>query len=174
MERLVALANENLIPAALAGMVRFFRGLDDFEPDPHEPGKRGGRCDLIRERGEGLRALEAHERGAQMLHAGALDAHEAMGLVALVYLESPANPTNAFIELYNGGPRAVDVSNWTLTEHATQREFVYTHKWRVGDLVMWDNRQTMHRARPFPEHEPRDVRRTTLQGDGPTTAQVAA
>jgi alpha-ketoglutarate-dependent 2,4-dichlorophenoxyacetate dioxygenase len=60
-----------------------------------------------------------------------------------------------------------------LNEIATQREFVYSHRWRVGDLVMWDNRQTMHRARPFPEHEPRDVRRTTLMGDGPTTAQVA-
>jgi len=61
-----------------------------------------------------------------------------------------------------------------LIEHATQREFVYTHKWRLGDLVMWDNRQTMHRARPFPAHEPRDVRRTTLAGDGPTAAQLAA
>jgi len=61
-----------------------------------------------------------------------------------------------------------------LNEIATQRQFVYSHRWRVGDLVMWDNRQTMHRARPFPAHEPRDVRRTTLVGDGPTAAQVAA
>jgi alpha-ketoglutarate-dependent 2,4-dichlorophenoxyacetate dioxygenase len=60
-----------------------------------------------------------------------------------------------------------------LVEHATQRQFVYAHKWRVGDLVMWDNRQTMHRARPFPAHEPRDMRRTTLMGDAPTVAQVA-
>ena len=55
-----------------------------------------------------------------------------------------------------------------LVEHATQRQFVYAHQWRVGDLVMWDNRQTMHRARPFPAHEPRDMRRTTLMGEGPT------
>jgi alpha-ketoglutarate-dependent 2,4-dichlorophenoxyacetate dioxygenase len=60
-----------------------------------------------------------------------------------------------------------------LVEHATQRQFVYSHRWRVGDLVMWDNRQTMHRARPFPAHEPRDVRRTTLAGDRPTVAQVS-
>ena len=60
-----------------------------------------------------------------------------------------------------------------LVEHATQRHFVYAHRWRVGDLVMWDNRQTMHRARPFPAHEPRDMRRTTLMGDAPTVAQVA-
>jgi alpha-ketoglutarate-dependent 2,4-dichlorophenoxyacetate dioxygenase len=60
-----------------------------------------------------------------------------------------------------------------LIEHATQRQFVYSHQWRVGDLVMWDNRQTIHRARPFPENEPRDVRRTTLAGDRPTVAQVS-
>jgi len=60
-----------------------------------------------------------------------------------------------------------------LVEHATQRQFVYAHRWRVGDLVMWDHRQTMHRARPFPVHEPRDMRRTTLMGDAPTVAQVA-
>jgi alpha-ketoglutarate-dependent 2,4-dichlorophenoxyacetate dioxygenase len=61
-----------------------------------------------------------------------------------------------------------------LIEDATQREFVYSHKWAVGDLVMWDNRQTMHRGRPFPAEEPRDVRRTTLAGDGPTVAQAEA
>ncbi len=58
-----------------------------------------------------------------------------------------------------------------LTNHATQREFVYKHQWRKGDLVIWDNRRTMHRARPFPNHEPRDVRRTTLAGEGPTAEQ---
>ena len=59
-----------------------------------------------------------------------------------------------------------------LTEIATQRQFVYSHEWSVGDLVMWDNRATMHRGRPFPAHEPRDVRRTTLMGDAPTVAQA--
>lgn len=58
-----------------------------------------------------------------------------------------------------------------LMEHATQREFVYRHRWQVGDLVMWDNRATMHRARPFPHDEPRDMRRTTLMGDAPTVEQ---
>jgi len=51
-----------------------------------------------------------------------------------------------------------------LTEHATQREFVYSHSWRPYDLVMWDNRVTMHRARRFDRNEIRDVRRTTLAG----------
>ena len=62
-----------------------------------------------------------------------------------------------------------------LVEHATQPEFVYKHKWRVGDLVMWDNRTTMHRARRFDDrNETRDVRRTTLAGDVATIAQAAA
>ena len=61
-----------------------------------------------------------------------------------------------------------------LTEHATQREFVYSHSWRLNDLVMWDNRQTMHRARRFDDrNEVRDMRRTTLAGDGATIEQVA-
>ena len=55
-----------------------------------------------------------------------------------------------------------------LTEHATQREFVYSHPWTQHDLVMWDNRTTMHRARRFDRTEVRDMRRTTLAGEGPT------
>ena len=49
-----------------------------------------------------------------------------------------------------------------------QRELVYRHKWRVGDLVMWDNQSTMHRARPFEDEKyPRDLRRTTLTVGAP-------
>jgi alpha-ketoglutarate-dependent 2,4-dichlorophenoxyacetate dioxygenase len=57
-----------------------------------------------------------------------------------------------------------------LTEHATRREFVYSHEWRQYDLVMWDNRTTMHRARRFDRNEVRDVRRTTLGGELPIAA----
>jgi alpha-ketoglutarate-dependent 2,4-dichlorophenoxyacetate dioxygenase len=51
-----------------------------------------------------------------------------------------------------------------LTEHATQPQFVYRHRWRPGDLVIWDNRTTMHRVRRFDRNQIRDVRRTTLGG----------
>lgn len=61
-----------------------------------------------------------------------------------------------------------------LTEHATQPAFVYVHNWRVNDLVIWDNRQTMHRVRRYDEAQPRDMRRTTVAGEEPTVAQVAA
>jgi alpha-ketoglutarate-dependent 2,4-dichlorophenoxyacetate dioxygenase len=61
-----------------------------------------------------------------------------------------------------------------LTEHATQRQFVHAHQWRQYDLVIWDNRATMHRARRYNETEVRDMRRTTLRGDGPTVEQGLA
>ena len=48
-----------------------------------------------------------------------------------------------------------------LLEHATQRQFVYRHEWRVGDLVMWDNRCTLHRGRRYDLSERRELRRTT-------------
>ena len=51
-----------------------------------------------------------------------------------------------------------------LTEHATQRRFVYAHAWRRNDLVMWDNRTTMHRVTRFDESQMRDMRRTTVAG----------
>jgi alpha-ketoglutarate-dependent 2,4-dichlorophenoxyacetate dioxygenase len=60
-----------------------------------------------------------------------------------------------------------------LIDHATRPRFVYAHKWRPFDLVMWDNRTTMHRARRAPTDEVRDMRRTTLAGE-PTMAQEAA
>jgi alpha-ketoglutarate-dependent 2,4-dichlorophenoxyacetate dioxygenase len=59
-----------------------------------------------------------------------------------------------------------------LTEHATQPQFVYVHKWRRHDLVMWDNRQTMHRVRRFDETQVRDMHRTTVAGDAPTIEQA--
>jgi len=49
-----------------------------------------------------------------------------------------------------------------LIEHATQRQFVYRHQWREGDLVIWDNRATMHRAMPFDDTRyKRELRRVT-------------
>jgi alpha-ketoglutarate-dependent 2,4-dichlorophenoxyacetate dioxygenase len=61
-----------------------------------------------------------------------------------------------------------------LNEHATQPEFVYVHKWKLHDLVMWDNRQTMHRVRRYDQSQPRDMRRATVAGTEPTVAQQAA
>ena len=50
---------------------------------------------------------------------------------------------------------------YDLNLFATRPEFVYSHKWREGDLVIWDNRSTMHRGRPHDDTRPRDLRRAT-------------
>jgi alpha-ketoglutarate-dependent 2,4-dichlorophenoxyacetate dioxygenase len=62
-----------------------------------------------------------------------------------------------------------------LNTHATQPQFVYSHQWREGDLVIWDNRCTMHRGRPHDEMQPRDLRRaTTLETRSTLDEPVAA
>ena len=61
-----------------------------------------------------------------------------------------------------------------LNEFATERRFVYAHEWRQYDIVMWDNRQVMHRARAYDETQPRDMRRTTVAGEVMTAEQSAA
>ncbi|MFA7666628.1 MAG: TauD/TfdA family dioxygenase [Burkholderiaceae bacterium] len=69
-----------------------------------------------------------------------------------------------------------------LVEHVSRPEFCYFHKWHKGDLVVWDNRVTLHRAESYDMSKYRRVfRRTTLAGEGPVvgpfsrpTASVAA
>ena len=60
-----------------------------------------------------------------------------------------------------------------LIEHATQPKFTYAHSWRQGDLVIWDNRCTMHRARPFDTTKVRDLRRVTTRDVASTLEQAA-
>lgn len=59
-----------------------------------------------------------------------------------------------------------------LIEHSTQRQFVYTHDWRLGDLVMWDDRCTMHRARDYDRSYTRDLRRTAVLDAAPALGQA--
>ena len=60
-----------------------------------------------------------------------------------------------------------------LIEHATQPRFVHAHRWAKGDLVIWDNRCTMHRARPFDTTKVRDLRRVTTRDVASTLEQAA-
>jgi alpha-ketoglutarate-dependent 2,4-dichlorophenoxyacetate dioxygenase len=61
-----------------------------------------------------------------------------------------------------------------LTSWITRPEFVYAHKWRQKDLVMWDNRVVLHRGNPWPDEAYRRVmHRTTVAGDGPTVVDAA-
>jgi len=49
-----------------------------------------------------------------------------------------------------------------LTALATSPEYIYQHRWRNGDVIMWDNRATLHRGRPWPPDQPRYMIRTTI------------
>ena len=60
-----------------------------------------------------------------------------------------------------------------LNAHATHERFIYRHEWRVGDLVIWDNRVTMHRGRPHDETKARDLRRATTLDQGSTLHEAA-
>jgi taurine dioxygenase len=61
-----------------------------------------------------------------------------------------------------------------LWDHVTAAEFVYRHRWRLGDLVLWDNRSTMHRRDPFDNAARRVMHRTQIKGKWPPRAHVAA
>ena len=58
-----------------------------------------------------------------------------------------------------------------LMEHATQRKYVHSHHWQSGDVVMWDDRRTMHRGRWHDPGEVRDMRRTTVSDEAPTVPE---
>jgi alpha-ketoglutarate-dependent taurine dioxygenase len=57
-----------------------------------------------------------------------------------------------------------------LLAHAEQDKYVYRHKWRMGDVVVWDNTGTMHRVRPFDRNSGRRLHRVTLVGEEPLAA----
>ena len=60
-----------------------------------------------------------------------------------------------------------------LIAFATQPQFIYQHRWRVGDLVIWDNRCTMHRGRPYDDTQRRVLHRTTVSDRANTLEQEA-
>ncbi len=91
----------------------------------------------------------------------------------VVRTHDPKGRKNLFLGSHAGEVYGEDPEEGTqfleeLLAFTTQPQFVYRHKWTVGDLVMWDNRRVMHRGRSWDETEPRIMRRTTLVGDGPT------
>jgi alpha-ketoglutarate-dependent 2,4-dichlorophenoxyacetate dioxygenase len=119
---------------------------------------------------EGLRVHHSIAYSRQVLgfEFSAVEAARLDGAVQPLVLRNPRTG-RAALYLASHASRIVD---WPLPdgrlllrdliEHATQREFVYAHEWRAGDFVIWDNRATMHRARPFDDtRERRELRRVT-------------
>ena len=130
----------------------------------------------------------AHSRGK--IAPGLATEEERAALPAQCWRMVWRNPRNARGALYIAshayavegmsaaeGKKLID----QVTELATAPGSSYLHQWRQGDVVMWDNRATMHRGRPWPSHEPRLMIRTTIsatEADGlaamhPTSWQAA-
>jgi alpha-ketoglutarate-dependent 2,4-dichlorophenoxyacetate dioxygenase len=122
-----------------------------------------------------------HSRG-QLGHTDYTEAERA-ALPAVQHKLVRVHPGSKRKSLYMGA-HASHIVGWPmpdgrlllrdLMEHATQREFVYRHSWRPGDLVIWDNRCTLHRGRAYDDAtHPRDLRRVTTQDTGGALEQVA-
>jgi alpha-ketoglutarate-dependent 2,4-dichlorophenoxyacetate dioxygenase len=115
-----------------------------------------------------------HSRG-QLGHTDYTDAERA-ALPSVRHKLVRVHPGSKRKSLYMGA-HASHIVGWPmpegrlllrdLMEHATQREFVHRHSWRVGDLVIWDNRCTLHRGRAYDDAtHPRDLRRVTTKDTG--------
>ncbi|HMA90025.1 MAG TPA: TauD/TfdA family dioxygenase [Burkholderiales bacterium] len=126
--------------------------------------------DAMRARLEGLRVHHSIAYSRQTL-GFEFSSGEAELLRGAVHPLVRVNPRSGRRSLYLAS-HASRIQDWPLPEgrlllrdlidHATQPRFVYRHAWRVGDLVIWDNRATMHRARPFDDaSERRELRRVT-------------
>lgn len=112
-------------------------------------------------------STEVEKLALQAVHQRLVRRHPATGRKSL-YLSSHASHIVGWPV-----PEGMDLL-YDLMDRATQPEFVYTHRWKQGDVVMWDNRVTMHRARRHvPENAPRDMRRVSVLDDASTLDQAA-
>lgn len=93
--------------------------------------------------------------------------HPATGVPAL-YL---GRRRNSFVDGYAPDESAALLD--ALWAHATQARFTYAHRWRIGDLVLWDNRTTMHRRDPFDSTARRVMHRTQIKGSARPVAYAA-
>ena len=132
----------------------------------------------LKERIEGKVVVHSILYSRSTIAKGLFDPKQEKGLPPVRQALVRANPTNGrksfyvashawYIEgmPYEESRRLLD----ELIAHATRPSVVYQHRWRQWDLVMWDNRCTLHRGRPWDAAQHRRVmRRTTIAGDGPT------
>jgi len=96
----------------------------------------------------------------------------------LVRTHAGSGRTHLFIGVHARGIHGMTVAEGRmllsdLQEHATQPQFIYRHRWEVGDLVMWDNRCTLHRGRRYDLAEPRELRRSTTEDTDRAVAAAA-
>ena len=131
---------------------------------------------------EGKVAIHSFVYSRGLVSDGLLPPDHAAQVPPVPQLLVRANPRHG-CKAYFVGSHACEIVGMTtdearallreLLERATRPEVVYTHRWRPGDLVMWDNRCVLHRGRPWDESAYRRVmHRTTVAGDGPTVPDV--
>ncbi|MEJ0027099.1 MAG: TauD/TfdA family dioxygenase [Rhizomicrobium sp.] len=139
--------------------------------------------EATRDRIDGLTAVHDFWRGRERTGLTGVTEAQRAGMPSVMHPLVRTMPYGRKA-LYVGG-HAVGLVGWPddealalideLYAFATQDRFIYVHKWRQGDLVIWDNRCTLHRATPLESDTyKRDVRRTTVNEYGPETSADAA
>jgi taurine dioxygenase len=179
-------------------LLRFSRRFGELDPPPNQ--ERGRQSppgypdiyvvsNVLDDKGQPIGALGAGEAvwhtdmsyadlppDASMLYA--LEIPPTGGNTALCGMQAAWASLPAALKRKIGGRRIKhDGSNALLDElweQATRPEFVYEHRWRVGDLLLWDNRSTMHRRDPFDSATRRVMHRTQIKGKWPPRAYVSA
>ena len=135
----------------------------------------------IKRRIDGLRAVHGYEaRFAKMAEGGKRPDLTPEQLAEVPEVTHPivrTNPETGRKALYVNEGFTLGIEGMPMDEgralldelnaHATKPDFVYAHRWRVGDLVFWDNRATMHCATAYDTSYARTMHRTTIQGDIP-------
>lgn len=133
----------------------------------------------VRARIEGLEALNVYdyaEGGTKRPEAPSADAPRFVHPVVVVHPET--NRRSLYVnrlmtkEIVGLPPAESDALLETLFAAVERPEFVYAHAWRVGDLVVWDNRCTFHARSDFDPNEKRALRRMTTKGDRPRGVAV--
>ena len=139
--------------------------------------------DAIRRMLEGKVAIHSFEYSRGLVGEGLLSPEDAAQVPPVPQALVRANPVNGRKAFFVAS-HACEIAGMPtdearalirdLLDRATAPELVYTHRWRPGDLVVWDNRCVLHRGRPWNESRYRRVmHRTTVAGDGPTAAEVS-
>jgi alpha-ketoglutarate-dependent 2,4-dichlorophenoxyacetate dioxygenase len=125
----------------------------------------------MQERLKNAVATHSYANSRDQIHPDLANAEERKALPPVRWRMNWLNPSNGRRALYIASHAyAIDGMDdrdarqllAELMDETTRREFVYTHKWRTGDVVMWDNRAMLHRGRPWDYSKERSMVRTTI------------
>jgi taurine dioxygenase len=149
---------------SMGGNTLFANGYKAYETLP----------DGIKRRIEGRKALNAYDYETAAMKRGT---RLAQGVPSYVHPVVRTHPATGRKALYVNRLMTVRIEGLpaqesdellaTLFDHQERREFIYEHVWRAGDLLMWDNRCTLHARTDFSPNERRLMRRVTILGEKP-------